>query len=313
MQQKIIVTGGAGFIGSFLVESLVGMGHDVTVFDNFSTGHLENLSGVKDRIKIVRGDIREKEEIEKAFAGAKTVFHMAALSYAEESIQKPFEYNSVNVNGTLNVLEASKNMSVQRVVFPSTCLVYGNSKPGKLSEDLPLNVANPYGVTKAAGESYCRSFNEVYGLETICFRIFNAYGPRMKNRVISKFAKLMLEKKPPVINGTGKQKRDFIFVSDIVRGLLCGLDAKKSQCGKSYNIGTGKGLDLKEVLSLMNMNLGEKIAPVFNEMIKGETDIIIADTSLARKELGFLAKVEFEKGIKETMEWLKKQHERKKA
>ncbi len=312
LSEKVVVTGGAGFIGSFLVERLVEQDFEVTVFDNFSTGYMENLSAVKDRVKVFRGDIRVPHEIEKAVNGAKFVFHMAAFSYAEESIQKPEEYNKVNIDGTFNVLNACRKQSVQRVLFPSTCLVYGPlANPGKLKEDLPLNTTNPYGLTKVAGENYCRVFNEIYGVETVSFRIFNAYGPRMQNRVISKFANLLLENKPPVVNGTGEQKRDFIFVADIVEGLLCGIRAKKEQCGKSYNIGTGEGLDLKQIISKIKEHLGTDINATYKERVKGETDVIIADTSLARKELGFSSKTGFEKGIKETMDWVKKDYQQK--
>ncbi|MDO8633682.1 MAG: SDR family NAD(P)-dependent oxidoreductase [archaeon] len=309
MSEKIVVTGGAGFIGSHIVEKLVGRGFEVSIFDNFSTGYIENIKSVKDRVKIVRGDIRCPEEVQKAVSGAKAVFHMAAFSYAEESIKKPEEYNRVNIDGTFNVLQACHKESVQRVIFPSTCLVYGaNAASGKLEESLPLNTTNPYGLTKVTGENYCRVFTEVYGLETVCYRIFNAYGPRMQNRVISKFAALMFQDKPPIINGNGEQKRDFIFVSDIVDGLITGIDAKKSQCGKSYNIGTGKGLNLKKLIKLMNMHMGKNVDAIYKDRVKGETDLIIADTALARKELGFAAKIGFNEGIKITMDWLKEDY-----
>ncbi len=237
---------------------------------------------------------------------------MAALSYAEESIQKPELYNKVNMEGTFNVLRACQNESVQRVIFPSTCLVYGTAvKSGKLKENLPLNTTNPYGLTKVTGENYCRVFNEIYGLETICFRIFNAYGPRMQNRVISKFANLMFENKPPMINGTGEQKRDFIYVTDIAAGLITGIKAKKNQCGKSYNIGTGEARNLKQIIGLMNKHLKTNISASYKEKVKGETDVIIADTSMSKKELGFKSKVNLNNGIKLTMDRLKEDYAKK--
>lgn len=311
MNEKILVTGGAGFIGSFLVEKLVSLGKEVKVFDNFSTGSFENLSAVKDKIKVVKGDITKPKEIQNAAQDIDCVFHMAALSYAEESIANPREYNRVNIEGTFNTLEACRIRSVKRMVFPSTCLVYGpGTKKKKLSEELALNTTNPYGLTKATGEAYCRIFNELYSVETICLRIFNAYGPRMQNRVISKFAYLMFDNKPPVINGTGEQKRDFIYVSDIVEGILCGMHARKENCGKSYNIGTGKGLSLKEILAYMNGELHKKVPIEFRSRVLGETDVIIADTNLSKKEIGFSAKMPFDKGVKITMNWLKQNHEK---
>ena len=158
MPEKIVVTGGAGFIGSHLIEALLEKDFEITVFDNFSTGFTGNLENCKGRIKLIKGDVRNYPEVEKAVAGAKYVFHMAALSYVWESMKKPQEYNSVNIDGTLNVLKASQLNSVSRVLFPSTCIVYGNPKISPTPENEPLDSHTPYGFTKVAGEFYCKFF-----------------------------------------------------------------------------------------------------------------------------------------------------------
>ncbi|MFH1588825.1 MAG: NAD-dependent epimerase/dehydratase family protein [Candidatus Diapherotrites archaeon] len=306
MAEKIVVTGGAGFIGSNLIEALLKKGdYEITVFDNFSLGYMKNLEAVKDKIKIVKGDICNYEELEKALNGAKYVFHMAALSYVGESIRKPVEYNKTNIDGTLNVLMAAHKNNVQRVLFPSTCIVYGETKANPIAETEPMNPNTPYGLTKQAGEFYCKFFTEVHGLDTICLRIFNAYGPRMQNRVLSIFANLILENKQPIVSGDGKQSRDFVFVEDIVNGFLKAMDAEKKHAGKSFNIGTGKGIDLNQLIEKINDYLGTKIEGKHSKIATGEIDVILADTRVSEKELGFKSNFSFEEGLAKTLDWIK--------
>ena len=312
MPEKVVITGGSGFIGSHLAEELLKLDFEVVVFDNFSTGNIDNLKEAKQLVKVVKGDIRNYQEIEKAVSGATFVFHLAALSYVGESIKIPESYNQVNIDGTLNVLKACRSNSVEKFIFPSTCIVYGNPSKSPTSENEPLNAHTPYGFTKVAGEFYSKFFYEVHGLQTICLRIFNAYGPRMRQRVINKFADLMLENKPPVINGNGEQKRDFIFVSDIVDGFVKAMKAKKMLAGKSFNIGTGESTNLKELVEKINYSLGTNIPIQFQKEVSGETDEIIADVTLAEKELGFSSKVGLDNGLKITMQWLKNDHKNRK-
>ncbi len=307
MSEKIVVSGGAGFIGSNLIEKLIEENKfEITVIDNFSTGYKENLELVKDKIELIKADACSYKEIKNVFSDAKYVFHLAAFSYVGESIKKPLEYNRNNIDSLINVLNASKENSVEKVIFPSTCVVYGESKKIPIPESEYLNPNTPYGLTKQAGEFYCKFFTEVHDLNTVCLRIFNAYGPRMQSRVLSIFANLMLEDKQPYLSGDGKQSRDFVFVEDIVNGLIKAMNSGKKAKGKSYNIGTGKGTSLNELIEKINLVLDKNIKPIHGEVAAGEIDEIIADVSLAEKELGFKAEVDLNSGLKKTIDWLKK-------
>jgi len=312
MPEKVVVTGGCGFIGSHLVESLAEKNFDVVVFDNLSTGHLHNLGKVIDGVTLVKGDIRDYSETEKALKEAKIVFHLAALSYVGESMRIPEAYNHVNIDGTLNVLRACKSNSVQRYVFPSTCIVYGNPVVHPTPETSPLNPNSPYSLTKSVGEFYANFFHQEHGLEAICLRIFNAYGPRMQQRVISIFANSALQGRPISLNGSGNQERDFVFVSDIVEGFLCAMKAKERKCGHSYNIGTGKSTTLNDVIKKMDSLLGTNAKVEHKADVSNEIYRLVADTRLSKRELGFQSKVSFDAGLKKTLQALKKDFEKKK-
>lgn len=307
MAEKIVVTGGAGFIGSNLIEKLIKENKfEITVIDNFSTGYKKNLELVKNEIELIQADACSYQEIKNAFSDAKYVFHLAAFSYVGESIKKPLEYNKNNLDSLINVLNASKENSVEKVIFPSTCVVYGQTEKTPIPESEPLKPNTPYGLTKQAGEFYCKFFTEIHDLDTVCLRIFNAFGPRMQSRVLSIFVNLMLEDKQPKLSGNGKQSRDFVFVEDIVNGLIKAMNAGKKSKGKSYNIGTGKGTSLNELIEKINLVLGKNIKPIHGEIAAGEIDEIIADTYLAEKELGFKAEVNLDSGLKKTIDWMKK-------
>jgi len=307
MSEKIVVTGGAGFIGSNLIEKLLQeKDYEIIVLDNFSTGFKENLEKVKNKIKVIEGDICSLEQTTNALKETDYVFHLAAFSYVGESIKEPAKYNKENIDGTLNVLKAAKENSVKRVIFPSSCIVYGKTEKNPIPESEPLKPNTPYGLTKQVGEFYCKFFSEVHELDTVCLRIFNAFGPRMQSRVLSIFANLILQNKQPYVSGNGKQSRDFVFVGDIAEGLIKAMKAGKESKGKSYNIGTGKGTDLNELIEKINYVLGTNIKPEHGEIATGEIDSIIADISLAEKELDFKAKVDLNTGLKETIEWLKR-------
>ncbi len=306
MNERILITGGAGFIGSTLIEKLLEeKNYEITVFDDFSTGFKENLENVKNKIKVIQGNICNLQETSEALKEADYVFHLAAFSYVGESIKKPAEYNKNNIDGTLNVLKSAKENSVKRVIFPSSCVVYGKAQKIPIPESLPLKPNTPYGLTKQVGEFYCRFFTEVHELDTVCLRIFNAYGPRMQSRVLSIFANLIMQNKQPYVSGDGKQSRDFVFVEDIADGLIKAMKAGEKAKGKSYNIGTGKGINLNELIEKINQVLGKKIEPEHGETATGEIDSIIADTSMSEKELGFKTKIELDEGLKKTIEWMK--------
>lgn len=305
MSEKVVVTGGCGFIGSALAEALAEKGFKVTVFDNLSTGYLKNLENARDSIEFAEGDIRNYAEISNAVEGAKFVFHMAALSYVGESMKIPEAYNNVNIDGTLNVLKACKEQSVRRFLFPSTCIVYGNPLKNPVSESASCAPTSPYGLTKVVGEFFSKFYFEEHNLETIVLRIFNAYGPRMQKRVVSNFAIQLLDGTQPSINGNGLQQRDFIFVSDIVQGFLNSMDVGKKSCGKVFNIGTGKPATLNELVEKISKHYGLRIQPKHLPDVNGEIFRLLADTSLAKKELDFTAKTGLAKGLKLTLDWIK--------
>lgn len=301
---KVLVTGGLGFIGSQLVEALVERNFQVSILDDFSLGFEKNIEKIKKEVEVIKGDVRNFSEVEKSVKDCKYVFHMSALSYVGESLKKPELYNEVNVEGTLNVLNASKLHNVERFVFPSTCVVYGNV-PCPIKEDSLVLPNSPYAITKAAGEYYCKFFTDVHGLDTICMRIFNAYGPRMNKRAISFFAEKLFANESPKVTGNGEQVRDFVFSSDIVDALIRAVNVPKKYVGNSYNVASGKGYSLNEVIALMNKVLGKNIAIEYVPEAKAEVFESIADTSLSKKHLGFEAKTSIEEGLKITLDSLK--------
>jgi nucleoside-diphosphate-sugar epimerase len=307
MSANVLVTGGCGFIGSHIVEQLVAQNHDVIVFDNLSTGYEKNLDGVKDSITLIRGDITHYDEIHAALHDVNTVFHMAALSYVGESMKKPLEYNDINIGGTLNVLKSCVEQGVEKYLFPSTCIVYGNPSINPVPESEPTKPNSPYGFTKVAGEYYADYYHSVSDLNTMCLRIFNAYGPRMQNRVISIFANLMLDKKPITVNGKGEQERDFVYVDDIATAFIKGFQAPLDTYGKIYNVGTGEGLVLNDMIGQINDYLEANARVNHGPNVSNEIYQLLADTSVAEKELGFSTKVGFEEGLAKTLDFVLEQ------
>lgn len=305
MAEKVVVTGGCGFIGSHLAELLVEENLEVSVFDNLSTGYVKNLETVKKNVTLIQGDILDYEALKKALYGAKNVFHMAALSYVGESMVFPEKYNKTNIEGTLNVLKACKENSVEKFFFPSTCIVYGNPETNPTPENSSMNPTSPYGLTKVAGEYYSNFFYREHSLQTTVLRIFNAYGPRMQKRVISNFCQQIFGGKQPIVNGNGEQERDFIYVNDIAEGFVKAMKAGKKSSGKIYNIGTGKGTTLNSIIEKMGNLIGSKIQIKYGPDVLGEIYKLIADTSLAEKELGFKAKTKLDDGLKTTIDWIK--------
>ncbi len=304
-----LVTGGAGFIGSHIVFELVKSGNKVRVLDNFSSGKEENLKAVFDKIELVKGDIRDIELLKKATSGVDYCLHQAALRSVPKSVKFPQEYNDVNISGTLNVLLAAKENKVKRVVFASSSSVYGDVKKFPQSEiDLPLLIS-PYALTKLAGEYWCRVFSRQYGLETVSLRYFNVFGPRQSLDdeyavVIPKFIVSVLKNQPPPVYGDGKQSRDFTFVENVVQANI--LAAKKEVAsGKVFNIACGCDHTVIGLAKTINSILGKNIKPVFLPLRPGDVRKTLADIRSAKKYLGFKPKVDFETGIKRTVEWFK--------
>ena len=260
-----LVTGGAGFIGSHLVEELLKRGESVRVFDNLSTGRRQNLAPFLPHIEFIEGDIRDAHAVQRAMHGVSFVLHQAALPSVPRSVQDPLSSNAVNVDGTLNVLWAAKHNGVQRVVYASSSSVYGNVDVSPKHEDLTPAPASPYAVSKLAAEFYCRVFFQIYGLETVALRYFNVFGPRQDPdspyaAVIPIFIKRLRAGLPPIINGDGTQTRDFTFVANVVHANLLACTAPRAP-GNVMNIACGSSISLLSLAAELNRILGTNIAP----------------------------------------------------
>ncbi len=288
-----LVTGGAGFIGSHLVNRLINDGHKVIVIDNLSEGKKENLNP---KAKFYKLDICNLEKIMPLFKGIDYVFHLAAIPRVPLSVEKPIETHKVNVDGTLNVLYASYKNNVKRFIFASSSSVYGNQKTLPLKETMIPNPLSPYGLQKLIGEMYCKLFSNLYGLQTVSLRFFNVYGPRMNPEgayalAIGKFLKLKKEGKPLTIYGDGKQTRDFIFIDDVIEALVLVMKSKKVGSGEVINISYGKNYSINYVAKLIG---GKKI---YLPPRKGDPKHTLGDNSLAKKLLNWQPKTSLEEGI----------------
>lgn len=288
-----LVTGGAGFIGSHLVNRLINDGHKVIVIDNLSEGKKENLNP---KAKFYKLDICDLEKIIPLFKGIDYVFHLAAIPRVSLSVEKPIETHRVNVDGTLSVLYASYKNNVKRFIFASSSSVYGNQKTLPLKETMIPNPLSPYGLQKLIGEMYCRLFSNLYGLETVSLRFFNVYGPGMNPEgayalAIGKFLKLKKEGKPLTIYGDGKQTRDFIFIDDVIEALVLVMKSKKIGNGEVINISYGKNYSINYVAKLIG---GKKI---YLPPRKGEPKHTLGDNFLAKKLLNWQPKTSLEEGI----------------
>ena len=297
---KVLVTGGAGFIGSHLVEALVAKKHDVTVLDNLSSGRVSNLSAVKDKINFIKGDICDVNTVKKACEQQDVVFHLAAIASVPYSVQHPLEAHEVNITGTLKVLIAARDAKVKRFVFSSSAAVYGDEPSLPKTENSPLRPMTPYALSKLAGEQYALIFHKIYGMETVALRYFNVFGPRQDpsspySGVITKFVTALKSGKQPLIFGGGMQTRDFVFVSDVVQANLKAMSAKAA--GKVFNIATGVQVSIKEMLVHLNEILNTKIAPKFEPAQKGDIVHSVADISEAKKVLHFSPDVPFHEGL----------------
>ena len=293
-KSKVIITGGAGFIGSHLTDALVKKGLEVHVVDNLSTGKKENLNP---RAKFHRVDIRDAVKLKNVFKGARFVFHLAALARVQPSIQDPLTTNDVNTNGTLAVLFAAKESGVKRVIYSASSSAYGDQKKFPLREDMPANPLSPYGLQKYIGELYCRLFSQIYGLETISLRYFNVYGPRAVAEgaytlVIGRFLKQRQLNKPMTIVPSGKQSRDFTHVRDVVRANILAMESDKVGRGEVINIGGGHDRSVNEVAKLIG-------GPTVFVEPRLEPRRTLADITRAKELLGWEPQIKFEKGIEE--------------
>jgi len=304
---RILVTGGAGFIGSSLVERLIEEGHDVVVLDNFSTGTTGNLEMYLNNrsLHVVRGDIRNPRAVKKALKEATTVFHLAALVDVPISVENPILNNDVNVGGTLSVLEASVAESVDRFIYISSCAVYGEARYLPINEEHPTMPLSPYGVSKLAAENYCRNYHEIRGLKTCCLRFFNVYGYRQHagsySGVISKFIRKIQGCESPVIYGDGKQTRDFVYLEDVIDACLLAMESARTD-GGTFNIGTGKPTTITQLAEMIIELSGKtSLGPIYKKPRKGDVENSYADINMARKSLNFKPKTELKNGLRSLM------------
>jgi len=302
MGKRVLVTGGAGFIGSHLVNSLVREGFEVVVLDNFFSGRLENLSHIdKHDFCLIRGDVRNKSDLRKALRNVAFVFHLAAIVNVPFSIENPLLVNEVNVDGTLNVLEESLKSGVERLVYASSCAVYGDPLRVPIDESHPTMPLSPYGVSKLVAEHYCRVFYEVYGLETVCLRLFNVYGSRQGSGpyagVISRFINLLRGGKSPVIFGDGNQTRDFVYVEDVVNACLLAL--KSEACiGEFVNVGSGVETSINELAEILIEFFGlSGVEPKHARPRVGDINRSCASLEKARSLLGYSPRFSLESGL----------------
>ncbi len=303
MATRVLVTGGSGFIGSHLVERLIAEGYDVEVIDDMSTGRLENLSDVwqNKRLHFTFGDIRNPQLVKISLRDVETVVHLAAITSVKKSIDEPLATHEVNVSGTLSLLKASSEARVRKFVFASSCGVYGDVHQLPISENQPVNPLSPYAASKLAGEGYCQAFARSYGLDTVCLRLFNVYGPRQNageyGGVISKSIERLREGLWPVIYGDGEQFRDFIHIRDVADAFLKVIRGEKF-AGEVYNIGSGKATKVNELIRLLLRLLRkEDVEPAHLDAVPGEIRSSLADISKAGQQLGFAPRLHLEEGL----------------
>jgi len=306
---KFLVTGGAGFIGSHIVDALVKNGDKVRVIDDLSSGRLENLEGARDKIDFIKAGITDKGDVSRAMEGVDYVLHQAALRSVPKSLDNPMQYNNVNINGTLNILEEAKRRKVKRAVFASSSSIYGETKTLPNKEDFYPLLISPYALTKLAGEYYCRIFSEIYGVETASLRYFNVFGPRqsLENEyavVIPKFITCMLKDENPPVHGDGKQTRDFTYVENVVDANIKAATALGIKC-EVLNIACGKAYSVLDIIKYVNKILKKDIEPKFGPARPGDVKYTLADINKAKKLIKFNPGIAFEEGLRKTVQYFK--------
>jgi UDP-glucose 4-epimerase len=311
MSELCLVTGGAGFIGSHLVEALVKNGQRVRVFDDFSTGLRENLAHLEPAPEVIAGSVANPETVDQAVAGAGVVYHLAALASVQRSIEFPGDSHQVCATGTLNVLDAARRHGVRRVVYAASSSAYGIPARDVQKEDDLLCPLSPYAAAKLAGEMYAQAFAASYGLETVRLRFFNVFGPRQRadspySGVIALFTAALGAGRTPTVFGDGQQSRDFVFVSDVVQALQKAAEAPNIS-GMVFNVGTGRNISLLELLNVLNILLGTNIRPQHAPPRAGDVRHSRADITHARLHLDYAPAVTFEAGLAETLRWYRGQ------
>jgi UDP-glucose 4-epimerase len=310
MEKLCLVTGGAGFIGSHLVEALAAAGQPVRVFDNLSTGLAANLAHIRPAPDLIVGDLADGDAVSKATSGCSVIYHLGALASVARSIENPLASHTACATGTLNVLDAARRSGVRRVVYAASSSAYGGaSDPGGQREDLPVQPLSPYAAAKLAGELYCQAFAHTYGIETVRLRFFNIFGPRQRadspySGVIALFIAAMSSGKQPTVHGDGLQSRDFTYVANAVQALMKAADVP-GVSGNVYNVGVAANITVLDLVAALNKLLGTNLKPVHGEPRAGDVRFSRADIRRIRADLGYEPQVTFEDGLARTLRWYK--------
>ena len=305
----VLVTGGAGFIGSHLVDELLSKGCSVRILDNFESGKPDNISHVKERVELFKGNISDIDVVKEAVKDVDHVFHLAAFGSAPESVNKPFEVNKINVTGTLNILTSSRDSDVKRIIIASSASVYGGISESPKKETMIPVPLTPYAVSKLASEFYSEAFYHVYGLESVNLRYFNVFGPRQRPdseyaAVIPRFIKTLMRNEKPIIYGDGEQTRDFVFVKDVVNANILSMETKKLGHLR-LNIASGKQTSINSLLVLLNKIMKKDITPIHKNSQPGDPKTSMADISLANEKIEYSPKYSMEEGLNTTVDWFK--------
>ena len=304
---RFLVTGGAGFIGSHLVEHLVGEGHDVVVLDDFSTGKRENVASFRD-VEIVEGSVSDPDTCARACRGADYVLHQAALASVPRSLRDPVATHLANATGTLNVLLAARDAGVRRIVYAASSSAYGNTNELPKHEGMPPRPLSPYAVTKLAGEEYCRAFNASFGVETVALRYFNIFGPRQDPAsqyaaVVPKFIVSAMGNEGPTIYGDGEQTRDFTYVANAVQANMLACEASAEALGEVFNVGCGARISVNELWRQIAREVKTRATPRYEPARTGDVRDSLASLDRAQRVLGYSPAVTLEEGLKRTVEW----------
>ena len=306
---RILVTGGAGFIGSHMVDKLIETDAEVTVLDNLDTGKMENIAQHEknSNFNFVKGDIRNLQLVKQLVKDTDAVINLAAIASVQRSIENPLLVNDVNVIGTLNLLKASVEGNVKRFIQASSAAVYGDAQTLPVREDFNPMPLSPYAVSKLATDNYALVFNHVYGLETVCLRFFNVYGPRQANNpysgAITIFANEILAHRPPRIFGDGEQTRDFVFVEDVISATMLAL-TEKNAAGEIFNVASGKATTINQIVEILQKIMGENLKPVHDKPREGDIRHSYASTEKARTILGYDPMFSLEEGLRELVRYM---------
>ena len=304
----VLITGGAGFIGSSLIRSLLDSGGHVQVLDDLSTGSLDNLRGVESSVELIVGDIRDEDLVRRAVAGVEVIHHLAALPSVGRSIRDPRASNAVNADATLGLLVAARDAGVRRIVYASSSSIYGDTPELPKREDMPVATYSPYAASKLAAEAYCRAFSRSFGLETVSLRLFNVFGPRQDPgseyaAVIPRFITEMTAGRRPTIFGDGQQSRDFTFVENAVDAFRLAATAGPEAAGEVMNVGCDDRITLLDLVGELNRLLGTDLAPSFEPARVGDVRHSQASVSKARELIGYVPAIDVRRGLERTVGW----------